>query len=51
MTQQKTRLALNLEVHEVERQCKPGCGSSTTSNLCTCPISITSTGDAFSVRR
>lgn len=29
---------LSLEVQEIERQAKPGCQTSTTSHLCTCPI-------------
>jgi hypothetical protein len=31
-------VALDLEVKEVERQARPGCQTSTTSSLCTCPI-------------
>jgi len=29
---------LSLEVEEVENRTKPGCNSSSTSRLCTCPI-------------
>jgi hypothetical protein len=29
---------LNLEVEEVENRTKPGCNSSSTSRLCTCPV-------------
>jgi hypothetical protein len=32
-------IPLNLEVTDVEAQCKPGCGTSTTHLLCTCPVS------------
>jgi hypothetical protein len=35
--------ALDLEVEAIESHCKPGCGSSTTSTLCTCPISASTT--------
>jgi len=42
--------ALNLEVDAVETYCKPGCGSSTTSNLCTCPIRLTTTASLFTAR-
>ncbi len=31
---------LDLEVLEVERRRKPGCNSSSTSPLCTCPIKL-----------
>ena len=31
-------LSLKLEVEEVENRSKPGCNSSSTSPLCTCPI-------------
>ncbi|HEX4965021.1 MAG TPA: hypothetical protein VF173_29705 [Thermoanaerobaculia bacterium] len=41
---------LNLEVEAVETYCKPGCGSSTTSNLCTCPIRLTTTASLFTAR-
>jgi hypothetical protein len=30
---------LRLEVEEVENRSKPGCNSSSTSPLCTCPVS------------
>jgi hypothetical protein len=42
--------ALSLEVQEIEAWCNPGCGSSTTSNKCTCPISITTTGSLFTAK-
>jgi hypothetical protein len=38
---------LNLEVQEIELSCRPGCGTSTTSSLCTCPISNTTMGSLF----
>ncbi|HYX25410.1 MAG TPA: hypothetical protein VFC23_14760 [Thermoanaerobaculia bacterium] len=50
---QKTEMkskALNLEVDAVETYCNPGCGSSTTSNRCTCPISLTTTASLFTAR-
>jgi hypothetical protein len=42
--------ALNLEVEELEVVCNPGCGTSTTSHLCTCPISATTTASLFTSR-
>jgi hypothetical protein len=39
--------ALSLEVEALEQSCNPGCGSSTTSNRCTCPVSISTTGSLF----
>jgi hypothetical protein len=42
--------ALNLEVEALETYCNPGCGSSTTSNLCTCPIRLTTTASLFTAR-
>jgi len=42
--------ALNLEVEELEIICNPGCGTSTTSHKCTCPISATTTGSLFTAR-
>jgi hypothetical protein len=42
--------ALNLEVEELEVICNPGCGTSTTSHKCTCPISATTTGSLFTAR-
>ena len=30
--------ALNLEVTEIESRTKPGCNSSSTNPLCTCPV-------------
>lgn len=32
-------VALNLEVTDIESRTKPGCNSSSTHPLCTCPIS------------
>ena len=29
---------LRLEVEEIENRSKPGCNSSSTSRLCTCPV-------------
>jgi len=49
-TQAKTSPALNLEVQELENHCKPGCGSSTTSSLCTCPIFLTTTASLFTAK-
>ena len=34
----KSPVALNLEVEDVESRTKPGCTSSSTHPLCTCPI-------------
>jgi len=31
-------VALSLEVEEIENRSKPGCNSSSTSALCTCPV-------------
>jgi len=42
--------ALNLEVEQLEVVCNPGCGTSTTSRRCTCPISATTTGSLFTAR-
>lgn len=48
MTEKETKpQALALEVQELEAWCNPGCGSSTTSNKCTCPVFITTTGSLF----
>ena len=33
-----TPVLLRLEVEEVENRSKPGCNSSSTSPLCTCPV-------------
>lgn len=41
---------LDLEVHEVEQYCNPGCGSSSTNPRCTCPIGITTTGSLFTAK-
>jgi len=32
------RPPLRLEVEEIENRSKPGCNSSSTSRLCTCPV-------------
>jgi len=34
----KSPVALNLEVEDVESRTKPGCTSSSTNPLCTCPV-------------
>jgi hypothetical protein len=36
----KRPVALNLEVVDVETRTRPGCGSSSTSPHCTCPVGI-----------
>jgi len=41
---------LNLEIQEIEAFCNPGCGTSTTSRACTCPISATTTGSLFTAK-
>ena len=33
-------MPLVLEVEEIENRTKPGCNSSSTSPLCTCPIAV-----------
>jgi hypothetical protein len=38
---------LNLEIEAIEMFCQPGCGTSTTSHLCTCPVSATTTSSLF----
>jgi len=43
-------IALDLEVQEIEAHCNPGCGSSTTSRLCTCPISASTTASLFTAK-
>jgi hypothetical protein len=43
-------VALDLTVQEIESWCNPGCGSSTTSNRCTCPIRITTTASLFTAK-
>jgi hypothetical protein len=35
---QPVPVPLSLEVEEVENRTKPGCNSSSTSRLCTCPV-------------
>jgi hypothetical protein len=50
---QKTEVrpkALELEIEELEMSCNPGCGSSSTSRLCTCPISASTTASLFTSR-
>jgi len=42
--------ALDLEVQEIEAFCNPGCGTSTTSRPCTCPVSATTTASLFTAR-
>jgi hypothetical protein len=39
--------ALSLEVEALEQSCNPGCGTSTTSSRCTCPVSISTAGSLF----
>jgi hypothetical protein len=34
----KRPVSLNLEVEELESRTRPGCNSSSTSPLCTCPV-------------
>jgi hypothetical protein len=41
---------LDLEVHEVEIYCNPGCGSSSTNPRCTCPISLSTTSSLFTAK-
>jgi hypothetical protein len=50
--QKKTEKAvpLNLEVEVIEQHCHPGCGTSTTSSACTCPVSATTTGSLFTAK-
>jgi len=43
-------VALDLEVDAIESHCKPGCGTSTTSSLCTCPITLTTTASLFTAK-
>jgi hypothetical protein len=38
---------LALEVEVIEQSCNPGCGTSTTSHLCTCPVSASTAGSLF----
>ncbi len=45
-----TSAALHLEVEEIEAACNPGCGTSTTSHLCTCPIRLTTTASLFTAK-
>ena len=53
MTERKNAekaLPLNLEVEEIEQHCNPGCGTSTTSRACTCPITASTTGSLFTAK-
>jgi len=34
----KKKVTLDLEVEPIESRTKPGCNSSSTSALCTCPV-------------
>lgn len=43
-------IALDLVIEEIEAHCNPGCGSSTTSRLCTCPISASTTASLFTAK-
>jgi hypothetical protein len=43
-------MALDLEVEEIESHCNPGCGSSTTSRLCTCPIKASTMASLFTAK-
>jgi hypothetical protein len=50
---QKTQVkpkALDLEIEELEVSCNPGCGTSSTHRLCTCPISASTTASLFTAR-
>jgi hypothetical protein len=38
---EKVPVSLSLQVEEIENRTKPGCNSSSTSPLCTCPVSGT----------
>ena len=38
---------LALEIEVLEQTCNPGCGTSTTSHKCTCPVSISTAGSLF----
>jgi hypothetical protein len=42
--------SLKLEIETLEASCNPGCGTSTTSRLCTCPISVSTTGSLFTAK-
>ena len=41
----KSHLGLDLEIEEVERRTKPGCNSSSTNPLCTCPVLLPKESD------
>jgi hypothetical protein len=48
MVQQENKpQPLALEVETIEQHCHPGCGTSTTSSLCTCPVSSSTAGSLF----
>lgn len=38
---------LDLVIDEIESLAKPGCNSSSTNRLCTCPVSPVNTGNLF----
>ncbi|HZI92598.1 MAG TPA: hypothetical protein VFE84_00015 [Patescibacteria group bacterium] len=38
----KSNIGLDLEIEEIEHRTKPGCNSSSTSPLCTCPVILSS---------
>jgi len=42
--------ALSLEIEELEVSCNPGCGTSSTHRLCTCPISASTPASLFTAR-
>ncbi len=51
MVQQENKpQALALEVEVIEQSCNPGCGTSSTSRLCTCPISASTAGSLFTAK-
>ncbi|HTQ80402.1 MAG TPA: hypothetical protein VMM92_10430 [Thermoanaerobaculia bacterium] len=43
-------MALQLEIEELEQFCNPGCGTSSTSPHCTCPVTPSTTGSLFTAR-
>ena len=38
---EKRPVSLNLEIESIETRTRPGCNSSSTHPLCTCPIAAT----------
>jgi hypothetical protein len=40
-------VALELEIEELEAACHPGCNTSTTRLLCTCPVSGSTAASLF----